>query len=381
MKRNVTLPPRDPGAYLRMLKQQTAKLSKELQVIDAAIRRADDEVFADVFHDVSGIDDWDVERAVSLTTGAYPSVVDNVDSIGLTIDIAFSYKNDPYRVQQEIGRIIKRIDEILEQLTNEEVVKVVEVFDSERDALDRSFMEGYEYNPEGFSPEDYELLMSFPSAVVEFTQFMTDAQEALGAQLHLMREKRLPAESVDTLYHASTRARQLYEQGFDPSGAAGKAGIGQFGGALPQTSFTADEEMAGEIAQCLLEAVLIARGEVDARELMDHADEDGVLDKTMELYRHGFGKFPDDPTREQVFTLYKDYLAAAEMAGVRFNPLFVSVYVDAFADVDPADVGYLECQVKMDPQVEYLHAMFEYRVEPRHILECPRWAQAETSWR
>ena len=142
-------------------------------------------------------------------------------------------------------------------------------------------------------------------------------------------------------------------------------------------SFTADLYHAKEIARALKEAVGIANGTYDWRDVLHWASADGIDEEDLlsgipggqrRKDQHGisYRSKGDKDSPAGAFGMYQAYLAYSK----RYNPVFFGVDVEDFAAYDESDVGIVAAQVSMtDPRIIYLGAMEEYRVPRSAVLE------------
>jgi len=293
------------------------------------------------------------------------------------LDAVLQFPDD---ARKWLPRLLEHIDEVLDELAQpQEALVAIE------DAGEQRILEGWEKDfgddPMGFTRDIAVELAHLPQTAANLVEVLLDGRDRVQGMIWLITGQDPVTEPVEVLYHASVVAGPLCAEGFDPGGPKGQRGIGQMGGVLPTVSFTADEEIAAEIARCLVEAVLISRGEIDVQELLEHVRGDGVLQQVQDYHRGSWGQeLAPEAEPEEVFRFYTAYLAFAEGAGVRYNPVFSMAEAEHFVDVDLAGVGYLAAEVDMEGVEEYLPSMLEYRVRPDHILRCVRWVKGETPW-
>jgi hypothetical protein len=395
--RNVAVPPQKPLAYLKQLKRDAEQFATQLEATNRAVSATTE------FKDVEGyVDDYleytlsaaransdsdlyghEIEHLLSRLAHGYSSPAEVSNSLARNAEWVEQFKDDNQYVRKLLRSIIEECGEIIERLTSDQVADYLSRIERYSDALYDGWSREFSADDTGFPLDTLEQLLNLPAVVATGLQLFSETQETLQAQLYLMTGQVPPVQDVEVLYHASVDAAGLYAAGFDPAGAAQQKGIGQMGGVLSRTSFTADEYIAAEIARTLLEAHLIAIGEVDGDEMLYRASEDGVLEQVVDSHLGSWGTRLDaTSTPEDVFKFYTAYLAFAESAGTRYNPLFSMAEAKDFEDVDPNAIGYLACQVDMtDPDIEYLASMQEYRVPATSILDCPEWHRATTPWR
>jgi hypothetical protein len=179
-------------------------------------------------------------------------------------------------------------------------------------------------------------------------------------------------EKVETMYHASVDAKKIAAKGFDrvvPS-VKGLGGSQSDKGGKNAISFTSDLYVAKEVMRALKEAIMVARGDVKARHILEWADKQRIKDKVLDspFLPADFAKKQnwDDPV--VAFALYMAYLSWSK----RYDPGFFGVpskFVALFKSLNPRDVGIIVASVNtQNPDIVYLPAMQEYRVPPEAVV-------------
>lgn len=230
-----------------------------------------------------------------------------------------------------------------------------------------------------------------------------------------------PFEKLEKLYHASIKARALYQHGFGAKTPGRGTGLG-LGGSVEDgagngaVSFTSDLRYAHEIARWLKEMALVARGDIKALNILKVSEKEGNIEKTIDNFmgingRVGDRMHPEGETyliaengrfrvinlkwvpeqrelveevgdldvlvhsKRAIYTLYEAYLNASPH---RDNPMFIET--DALLNrlekenVDPRDIGVIVAEIDMtDPDIRYVVGEQEYRVPPRSIKKVVRF--------
>ncbi len=255
------------------------------------------------------------------------------------------------------------------------LLRIVKPIDEHRERLAEDYEDqGYK---ESFSENVYELIMALPETLGGIIRVVERMYKAMAERNRVVNKARFttdsdenilrpPSEDVETLYHATTNARELARTGFrldDDVTPDGIGGTTRTKSGKHAISFRHDLHIAQQVARCLKEAILIARGEVTASDIFEWSKRDGIADKVMSLYkglRNGDPRATRDPV--MAFELYRCYLTQ----GKRYNPLFfgdVERMVELWKTKNPRDVGVLACEVDMkNPDTDYLYSMHEYRV-------------------
>lgn len=179
-------------------------------------------------------------------------------------------------------------------------------------------------------------------------------------------------ERVETLYHATANAPEIFRNGFKTDFNQASEGIGGSNldkGGKPAISFTADLYVAKEIARCLKEAIMIAKGELDIYDIKTMALQEGThkqIVDTMPFY--GKEENLEGLEPKDVFEYYRLYLMYSPK---RYDPLFFDSrgLMNIFKTKNVEDVGVLVCKVDMtDPNILYLSSMEEFRVNPKNVI-------------
>jgi hypothetical protein len=236
------------------------------------------------------------------------------------------------------------------------------------------------YKEENFDPQ--KIILNWMK-VIELTEnlkkeisYRNAKLSELFRRLRATREKELvpQTENVETLFHVSVNAQQIYETGFNPEGPKSDEGLGGAKGDKsnkPSISFTSNFYVAKEINRCLKEAIMISKGELKLKDIVQMADEHDIdLPKVMGAeWKELQGKKESVST----FEAYRQFLQYSESLGKRYNPLFfgnVEQFVEMFATKNVDNVGILVCKVDMtNKDIDYLNSMFEYRVPPSAVIE------------
>lgn len=189
-------------------------------------------------------------------------------------------------------------------------------------------------------------------------------------------------ESVESLYHASVNAKELYENGF----AKNIPQEGGLGGSQSLSSiedkgisFTADLYIAKEIARSLKEVIGIANKKYDFRNVLTWALQDGVSEEElMSEYRlkKRAKEKPSLSSPKEVFELYRRYLTFAESKGNRYNPLYFGVSINSFKNLKEENVGVIKVKIDMtNPDMQYFSGMHEFRVPLKSVIEIEKLIQ------
>ena len=173
-------------------------------------------------------------------------------------------------------------------------------------------------------------------------------------------------DSTETLYHASTNARVVFQHGFQEPGSS-SMGLSAAYGQHPQhgnndreISFTSDLAIAHEIVRSLQEVIEIARGDLDYDTVFGWANESGALITAS-----------NDHTPLGVFSVYRDYMRATD----RYNPVYLDgteSLLEELADARPDEAAVLECKVKIDDDVDYLRSLREFQIPIASVISVDR---------
>ncbi|GAG69499.1 unnamed protein product, partial [marine sediment metagenome] len=175
-----------------------------------------------------------------------------------------------------------------------------------------------------------------------------------------------PTEQVERMYHASIDAKRISKKGFSKKvPKAGGLGGGEAG---QKISFTYDMHVAKEIVRTLKEAIMIAKGQVKASDILEWAKRDGSYDIVMKQVKSHYGDKLDLADLETIWLVYTTYLFFSK----RYDPLYVFINVPKFMaqlkKKNPRDVGIVVADVDMTNAKEsHQGVMREFRVYPEAI--------------
>jgi len=210
----------------------------------------------------------------------------------------------------------------------------------------------------------------------QIIDLITSEQEKTNEIIKMIDQKekyRPNKEDIETMYHVSVFAKDIFKTGFKKDFHKENEGLG-LGGATSnkgksRISFTHDYGVAKELKRCLQEVIMIARKELKFKDVSDWANRENILEK---IYQNtgkpldGKNKI-DNPA--YVFDIYRGYLSLSDM---RYNPVFFGdseKLINNFKNLDTKDVGILVCKVNVNhPDVDYLSSMREYRVPVESVI-------------
>lgn len=200
----------------------------------------------------------------------------------------------------------------------------------------------------------------------------------------------------EILYHATPFVKEILSQGYKTKDQLGNREMlgGDTSGGI---SFTADINIAREIARCLREVILIAQGKIKINDIikMVKADrnhttssskggmwplEDFISGAIRNKSRKEFQKQHPELAKKlpsqselyeisspkEVFQMYKRYLAYTKR---RYDPVFFLSSIESFKGLDVNNVGVLASKVEVSKVIKYLDSMEEYRVPPDGVLK------------
>jgi hypothetical protein len=182
---------------------------------------------------------------------------------------------------------------------------------------------------------------------------------------------------TEVLWHASSHARELAAAGFSLVRPEGRRGLGNYG-EVEDISFTHEPEIARNLARCLREMWGIAHGRTTCADLVALVRAEGLDARFDVASLVGLGKPLDAMSGEaEAAKLYRVYLALSER---REDPCFTYPEETVAA---LADIGVVECEVRLEPGDEYLVGESEFRVGPERVLwtRLADEAALEGAWR
>lgn len=263
---------------------------------------------------------------------------------------------------------------------------------------------------EGLAPEYSEALLDMAVAadgILKLSKEVRDRIEAARAVGSSFGDSGnvVGAGDTETLYHASIKARQLYKKGFMRvvPGTSGLGGPQEAKRGKAATSFTYDLYVAKEIARTFKELVMIAKGEVTARDILNWAVRDRSLSKMVRdvnqlratdgysfidtdkgwEFTKGFSfvqkgevvdanEVFDKP--EKTVWLYKTYLL--HMRDQRYDPYVIEPHrlVPQLQRTNIRDIGVVQATVDMtNPDIRHLGSERELRVPPEAIVSVDKF--------
>lgn len=267
------------------------------------------------------------------------------------------------------------------------------------------------------SPEDKEKVLSLKSVyktVFEYIRLCLKvgraARTAISSRDHRVKaffsgqgdeSKSIPQTGrVEVLYHATPYVREILKEGFKTKeDLGGKEALG--GSTDGGISFTADLNVAREIAKCFKEVIGIAKGKIKLNDILRLIGSERTKGKVpwaledyinkaknrqwkwnnpmaKELSKQTGIPMPGKPyeinEKKDAFDLYKRYLSWSDK---RYDPLFFGVNIEGFEMMDEANVGVVSAKVDMTKVMSYHQAMEEYRAPLNAILSvmAPRRAR------
>ena len=245
----------------------------------------------------------------------------------------------------------------------------------------------YDYSQEyGYTPDEFpdaiklKDLLDVDRIAREYRALKRDLKDAAVRLNHMKaaawqqyNDPKWMPESEDTepLYHASVDAKTIFRRKAFETKVPEVKGLGGAQGdkrGRPAISFTSDLYVAKEIARTLKEAIMIARGEVTATDVLDWSRRHGIYNDVDRAFKSNHGQL-DPKKTHHVMNLYRLFLTFHK---TRYNPLFfgdMAELMRRFKKQKTSDVGVLVCQVDMrNKDIAYLSSMHEYRVPPEAVV-------------
>jgi len=382
-------PPRRPQQYFNNWIKRLRKVIQEAKKLERPLTSGGKQITDEFFQDSPlwiGIED--LKRLFTgddWSKGSLDGLLQNVEGFVTELDWANKEESSSYDRRQWWGHLQNSLKFFQNDLNTGHVNYVLRDVNDKASEL-RGFAQDQERYyvedglPKGFSDNLFRLVSLIEQAK-EITQEAKPKLDEL-VRLYLTGwersdDARPPSESIETLYHTSVRARQLYSSGFSPTvpKMEGLGGSQTDKSGKPAISFTSDLYVAKEIMRTLREAILVAKGQVRADHILDWAKRAGIRDRVLDTFRGIKGDL-DLKRKDHVMELYRIYLTYYAEKGTRYNPLFfgdMEALMQKFKGMSPRDVGVLVCSVNMtDPNISYLPSMHEYRVAPKNVVSIDR---------
>lgn len=389
---DIVLPPRRlPNFIATFLKKMRAldQMFEQLKGRLDAIEKSSYENLREFYVDQSGIyvDGYELQRFITVANSGWSSSKETklahaADFIELSFQVLKEHEG-PGRLQH-IDSLADRFDRLVEELSRVQDLPVMKLKGT---AWIKPVLEEYEkyvINKESADAQgidyvkraDLVLLSKVVSGTRDILKASSDAAKRIRMIATQAREKysdddwKPPMEAVERMYHASVDAKQIGRKGFDkvvPStkGLGGSQSDKSHKNAI---SFTSDLYVAKEVMRSLKEAIMVARGDVKAHQILEWAEKARIKDKVLDSAFMPSGKRePNDPV--VAFAYYMSYLSWSK----RYDPGFFGVpskFVSIFKSLNPRDVGIVVAQVNTKhPDITFYPAMQEYRVPPEAVVE------------
>jgi hypothetical protein len=182
-------------------------------------------------------------------------------------------------------------------------------------------------------------------------------------QVALNRDKLLPHEDFETLYHATSNLPSILSQGFKyKKELTSPTGLG--GGVEDLISFTSNPNIAKVIVSALKQAVKIAKGEISSEDVIKRYKRLNLItEKDIEDQKRDY---KDD--KRIAFELFRLANLRRDEKGLRYDPWFGFHNFETFANTNPNDIGIIKAKIDMSKVKSYHPAEEEYRVPKEAIV-------------
>lgn len=379
-------PPRKPRQYFREMSRKLQGILKQIKGMETSLTKGRGDIIEEFLEDsplwISHDDLKGIYEGGRWDNGSLEKLTGNAEDISSYIDGTESQELSEFDRRRYWDFLQKTLGYFLEDIQKGPRIPYVvrDVKDKKGDFQEFVSDQGHYYIEDGLPRDFSSSLLKLVDLTEQAEAIALQAQPKLKELIRLyltswQREDdaRPASENIETLYHTSVKAKQLYAKGFDPvvpktEGLGGSQGDKS---GKPAISFTSDLYVAKEIMRTLREAIMVAKGQVRVDHILDWAKRGGVLDDVLGMFKSSHGKI--EPRRpEHVMYLYRYYLAFMGSKGKRYDPLFfgdMEKLMRQFKSLNPRDVGILVCSVDMsDPNISYLASMHEYRVAPSSVV-------------
>jgi hypothetical protein len=248
----------------------------------------------------------------------------------------------------------------------------------------------------GLMPEPLKILEEFAEETRKLVMFL----DGKLAQLEAFETGDAKPGKVETLYHASVKAREIYQRGFsaempkDQIGLGGSQSLKSGGNGI---SFTYDLKAALDIARSFKEAALIATGQIKASQILDWGLREGNIEEfllwlgsqakkqyqdlthngrrwvlTVKAIGHASEERDIDEVLSDPIDVFNVYDAFLYVQTSRLNPVHMNRHklIAYLKDADPKDIGVVSVEVDMEyPGISLHGGEREYRVPPAAIRQ------------
>jgi len=390
----IVLPPREFHPYVKGVHRKLVDFLDRGDALHKKLSALDTKQRGKSGYEQSVLDGWEVQPG-----GHWPD-----ELVKIPIDPKGYLGKDIYRDSEDIPRLldtIKKQDEARSQLDFikylvKDFERIAEELKKHRDRgvlagllgaknwVDQTWAEyAGEYGPykeyveEGLKRlerKDFEEIDRYLRDFDTVTKLVTEAKDRV-MQVHTQAYQKyydaewMPEhEKIETLYHTSVHATSLYRGGFEKRvpGPKGLGGAQSDKCGKPAISFTSDLYVAKEVMRGLKEAIMVAKGQVRLKHVIEWAKKAGVGSPVLKSIQ--LNKYGDDPAG--VMFAYREYMG---LQTKRYNPLFfgdMRQLMKDFKQLNPKDVGILVCDVDMGNKcIGYIATMQEYRVPPDAVVK------------
>jgi len=183
-------------------------------------------------------------------------------------------------------------------------------------------------------------------------------------------------EPIEIAYHASLKAKELFENGFQEEYKGGSLGLGgsSYKG---DVSFSLSLDICKTIASTLKEMWLIVHNKWSRESVIEYVRRYTETEENFKqavdsyLIRKSKSKFPPD-NKEDLIEFYLTSLWFIR-SPVSKNPVFANTYgsewVEKLKDIDYNDIGIIKAKIKTEHASEFLVAEREIRIPPKDVVE------------
>jgi uncharacterized protein YukE len=183
-------------------------------------------------------------------------------------------------------------------------------------------------------------------------------------------------EPIEIAYHASIKAKELFENGFQEEYKGGSLGLGgsSYKG---DVSFSLSLDICKTIASSLKEMWMIVHDKWSRESVIEYVRRYTETEENFKdavdayLIRRSKSKFPPD-NKEDLIEFYLKSLWFIK-SPVSKNPVFVNTYgsewIKKLENIDYNDIGIIKAKIRTENASEFLVAEREIRIPPKDVVE------------
>lgn len=342
-----------------------------------------------IINDISaiGLDYYFVEKIKNLKNrqideeGYYDTVGKTIRTIEHDLNVAKDTEDGHFRyeiltnyIPAEIKRFIKHQDPEKDNYSLQYVENSLQEFNS------RSEEYGFEENEINFGKDLEKYIVNIKRILDEIRYYDLKITTLTNWNYGEYRDSRKfrpeDLQPIEIAYHASIRAKELFQNGFQEKYSGPELGLGgsSYEG---HVSFSLSLDICKTIASTLKEMWMIVHGKWSRESVIDYVKKYTETPENFKsavdsyLRKKSTSKFPPDNKAD----LIEFYLTSLWFikSPVSKNPVFMNTngkeWIKKLENVDYNDIGIIKAKIKTENASEFLVAEREIRIPPKDVVE------------